>query len=297
MLTLVDLQKIKHSQIGAMGEGISGGERRRLSIACELIKDPPILIMDEPTSGLDSASAMSIGNILQNLCKTKGTTVIATIHQPRASLLKKFHKILLLAEGKSIYYGPTIGTEKCTNYFKELGFPFPEFENPADHLIDVVHSEEKGMIDSLFGGMGKSERIRKSVSFYEGQAEPHAPDNGMISEDLTPNIEFATSFFNQVSIVCQRSLLYKIREPIAMMNQMFNSTILAFIMATFYWQLGDGQLDGNSRISCCSLFCLMQAFSTYDICMLYCKERDLYLKEKQWLIYKFFPCFRCLLII
>jgi ABC-type multidrug transport system ATPase subunit len=138
VIEALDLHKCCNTRIGEVGAGISGGERRRLAIAMQIINEPSLLLLDEPTSGLDSASAMLVGNILRRIAETSQRTVIATIHQPRAGLLQCFDRICLLAEGKVIYFGPSIPT--CLEFFEHAGFSCPKFENPADFMLDLVNT-------------------------------------------------------------------------------------------------------------------------------------------------------------
>jgi ABC-type multidrug transport system ATPase subunit len=91
---------------GPIIKGISGGERKRTSIAFELISDPQVLILDEPTSGLDSLTSYIIVDYLKGLAKTQNKTVFMTIHQPNTEIFERFDRLLLLVEGKIIYQGP-----------------------------------------------------------------------------------------------------------------------------------------------------------------------------------------------
>ncbi|KAI4317089.1 hypothetical protein L6164_024996 [Bauhinia variegata] len=85
--------------------GISGGERRRVSIGVEVIHDPKVLILDEPTSGLDSTSALQIINMLKVMADSQGRTIILSIHQPGFRIVKLFNSILLLANGSVLHHG------------------------------------------------------------------------------------------------------------------------------------------------------------------------------------------------
>jgi ABC-type multidrug transport system ATPase subunit len=159
----LDLDKCRHTFVGKQDGtgGISGGERRRLILAMELLYDPMVLLCDEPTSALDSASAVNIVCILKKLAN-QGRTIICTLHQPRASLLPAFDQLLLLSEGRTIYYGPTWTPSRSHShkardrgdegkgqeeeeadgmlaYFAAAGFPFSRFENPADELLDRIN--------------------------------------------------------------------------------------------------------------------------------------------------------------
>ncbi|KAK3937154.1 P-loop containing nucleoside triphosphate hydrolase protein [Diplogelasinospora grovesii] len=117
-------------------KGISGGEKRRVSIAVQILTDPHILLLDEPTSGLDAFTASSIMEVLLGLAQ-EGRTIILTIHQARSDLFSKhFGNVLLLARGGSpVYSGPA---RSMLGYFKGLGFACPKHTNPADFALDLI---------------------------------------------------------------------------------------------------------------------------------------------------------------
>ena len=101
------LQHVSSSFIGDTAKrGISGGERKRLAVASELLGSPRILLADEPTSGLDSFQAYSIMSHLSSLAKEKDMCIVCAIHQPRSTIWSLFDDILLLAEGRVAYMGP-----------------------------------------------------------------------------------------------------------------------------------------------------------------------------------------------
>lgn len=97
-----------------MLKGISGGERKRTSIAFELVSNPSVIILDEPTSGLDSLTAYIIVNYLKRLAKEHNKTVILTIHQPSSEIFFLLNRLILLAEGEMVYQG---STHSCLEYF------------------------------------------------------------------------------------------------------------------------------------------------------------------------------------
>ena len=105
----LNLKKCEDTLIGSVEtgiKGISGGERRRLAFACELITNPSLLFCDEPTSGLDSFMAMSIVDCMQKLAQ-QGKTIICTIHQPSSEVFSKFDRLCLMAEGRMAFMGQT----------------------------------------------------------------------------------------------------------------------------------------------------------------------------------------------
>ena len=110
---------------------LSGGERRRLSIAIQLLTYPSVLFLDEPTSGLDSFTANKLMNTLVNLAHSQKRTIVCTVHQPRTEILKLFDKCLLLSKGFVVYFGDSFG---LVNYFANISFQCPSHVNPADYL-------------------------------------------------------------------------------------------------------------------------------------------------------------------
>lgn len=133
---------IKDQLIGSeegSGRGISGGEKRRVGIACELVTSPSILFLDEPTSGLDAFNAFNVIECLVTLAKNYNRTVIFTIHQPRSNIVALFDHLVLLAKGRAVYSGPY---SSCQNYFDRIGYACPPGFNIADYLVDLtMHAE------------------------------------------------------------------------------------------------------------------------------------------------------------
>eukprot|EP00737_Agarophyton_chilense_P000732 gb/GEZJ01000808.1/.p1 GENE.gb/GEZJ01000808.1/~~gb/GEZJ01000808.1/.p1 ORF type:complete len:707 (-),score=73.98 gb/GEZJ01000808.1/:4786-6906(-) len=135
------LLKCQDTRVGdqQFDKGISGGERKRLNIANELLHNPSILLADECTSGLDSSSAHTVITLLRELCHD-GRTVIATIHQPSSNIFAMFDNIMVLAAGHVAYFGPP---DRVISYFESVGFPFPSRAyNPADFVLELVIEDE-----------------------------------------------------------------------------------------------------------------------------------------------------------
>lgn len=139
---------IRDSLIGSeegKGRGISGGEKRRVGIACELVTSPSILFLDEPTSGLDAFNAFNVIECLVTLAKTYKRTVIFTIHQPRSNIVALFDRLILLAQGKTVYSGPFA---QCQDYFDHIGYACPPGFNIADYLVDLtMHAGSSSTFD------------------------------------------------------------------------------------------------------------------------------------------------------
>ncbi|QUC22875.1 uncharacterized protein UV8b_07116 [Ustilaginoidea virens] len=121
-------------------QGISRGEKRRVSIGIQILTNPRILLLDEPTSGLDAFTASSVMEVLQGLAN-EGRTVIMTVHQARSDLFHRFGDVVLLAsDGLSVFLGPA---SQMLEHFSHFGYNCPTQTNPADFGIDMVTINEQ----------------------------------------------------------------------------------------------------------------------------------------------------------
>lgn len=119
-------------------ERLSGGERKRLSIALELVTNPPILFLDEPTTGLDEISSMQCISLLRKLTQNFSTTIICSIHTPSASIFSKFDNVYVMARGQCVYRGPP---SNVVPFLRQVGIECPKHYNPADFIIEVSTEE------------------------------------------------------------------------------------------------------------------------------------------------------------
>ncbi|KAL3849394.1 hypothetical protein ACJIZ3_011276 [Penstemon smallii] len=135
VINQLGLTRCKDSIIGGgLLRGVSGGERKRVSIGQEMLINPGLLFLDEPTSGLDSTTAQRIVSTLWELANG-GRTIIMTIHQPSSRLFYMFHKVLLLSEGNTMYFGKG---SNALDYFSSIGFAPSVAMNPAEFLLDLA---------------------------------------------------------------------------------------------------------------------------------------------------------------
>jgi len=146
------LENVLHTRIGSPKQrGVSGGERRRVNIAHELVRNPLILLLDEPTSGLSSVDSEYVIELLLDICHEKQVVIIMTIHQPSEIIFNAFDNLLLLNKGgKLAYFGPS---DEAVPYFSKYFRP-DTVKNPAEYVLraldkwDYKHPPEKVFAES-----------------------------------------------------------------------------------------------------------------------------------------------------
>ena len=133
--------ELAQTKIGSVhSRGLSGGQRKRVSIGIELLADPAVLLVDEPTSGLDAKMAQDVMAMLKSLALC-GRTIVSTVHQPSYRIFCLFDELVVLSEGRLAYSG---GAAAASAYFASCGFATPTHENPAEYLIGVLNDPAEG---------------------------------------------------------------------------------------------------------------------------------------------------------
>ncbi|XP_047051501.1 ABC transporter G family member STR-like [Lolium rigidum] len=143
LIEQLGLQTTAHTYIGDEGvRGVSGGERRRVSIGTDIIHKPSLLFLDEPTSGLDSTSAYSVVEKVKDIAKG-GSIVLMTIHQPSFRIQMLLDRIVILARGRLIYLGNPV---TLPTYLAGFGRPVPDGENSMEYLLDVIKEYDESTL-------------------------------------------------------------------------------------------------------------------------------------------------------
>ncbi|CZT10387.1 related to A.gambiae ATP-binding-cassette protein [Rhynchosporium agropyri] len=255
-------------------KGISGGEKRRVSIAVQILTDPRVLLLDEPTSGLDAFTASSIMEVLQGLAQ-EGRTLILTIHQSRSDLFKKFGNVLLLARGGSpVYAGNGAG---LLPHFDSLGYPCPTTTNPADFALDLItidlqHSERE---------TATRQKVRALISSWTSGDFAAAIQPSIISTpaELGSLIRKSTSFISAYPILVHRAFLNFRRQPPLLIARTSQVTGLAVILTLFFAPLKNDYASVQTRLGFIQEFCAFNFVGMLQNVAVYPDEKDAFYRE------------------
>ncbi|KAF9607924.1 hypothetical protein IFM89_003738 [Coptis chinensis] len=257
------LQDAMNTRIGGWGnKGLSGGQKRRVSICIEILTRPKLLFLDEPTSGLDSAASYHIMKRIAGLAKQDGRTVVASIHQPSSEVFELFHNLCLLSYGKTVYFGPASTAEE---FFLLNGFPCPTMRNPSDHYLRTINKDFDPDIEQGYGkSITTEEAINSLVNSYKsskiGQqlgeqiAEIHKNGGGVLEKGSQ------ASFITQSMVLTRRSFVNMYRDIGYYWLRLAIYIALCLCVGTIFYDMGHSYGSIQARGS---MLMFVAAFLTF----------------------------------
>lgn len=158
-IALLGLEECRSTVVGdAMIRGVSGGQKKRVTIGESLVSDAAILFMDEFSNGLDASTAYDIGMGLSKFCRKHNSSIVATLQQPTPELLALFDRIVVLREGQVVFDGPVCDVAP---FFVGMGFNQPDDVDPADWLIDCLSQPRTVILKQQERELRRQKRIDK----------------------------------------------------------------------------------------------------------------------------------------
>ncbi|EDW11002.1 ATP-binding cassette sub-family G member 4 [Drosophila mojavensis] len=239
MLRLTSAQNTK-------AEKISGGERKRLSIALELVNNPPIIFLDEPTTGLDDLSSSQCISLLKMLANG-GRTVICSIHTPSAKIFEMIDKVYVLAEGQCIYQG---SGANIVPYMNHIGLSCPLTYNPADFIIEVACNEYGNNYHERMVAAVNNGRVGRWVPpVVNGKDTPTKSDTTsgassyydmeQFEEEINPKLLISKStWWMQYKLLLSRMMLQMWRDKSYIKLKFYMNIILALLVGGLYEGVG-----------------------------------------------------------
>ncbi|HEX8515557.1 MAG TPA: ATP-binding cassette domain-containing protein [Bacteroidia bacterium] len=234
VLTDIGLIETRDLKVGSpLEKTISGGQRKRLNIALELIREPSVLFVDEPTSGLSSRDSENIMDLLKELA-LKGKLVFVVIHQPSSDIFKMFDKLMILdVGGYPIYYGNPVDS---VIYFKTVVNHANSNESECIECGNVNPEQVFNIIESKvldeYGNLTLNRKTSPAEwnTFYKEKIEKKVEENGIYTE--IPESTFKRpNKFNQFKVFITRDVLSKLTNKQYLSINLLEAPVLAFILA------------------------------------------------------------------
>ena len=293
---------------GGPGRGISGGERKRVSVAQELVTRPPLIFLDEPTSGLDSTTALELMQTLKDLCQ-KGHSIVTVIHQPRTKIFDLVDGLLLLSQGDEIYSGPACGARKVLESCPIIGFDLPDQTNIADWMMDLIVEDEDRIKSSrastAYGDEEASGAGSKLLPIHwqhlKGEVEScgdNKTNNTRMSNRLSTLAEiknsvpkYTASFGTQMKLLTRRAVKQTRGEKISNASIIATCAYIVFESA-FWFRLSDNTNRIYERNSLVFFLIISQANGIVIASVpTFRRDRALLTRERSKKMYRVLPYF------
>ncbi|KAG9147194.1 hypothetical protein Leryth_024316 [Lithospermum erythrorhizon] len=255
---LVEL-RLKHLSNTRLGNCLSGGERRRVSIGLSLLHDPAVLLLDEPTSGLDSNSAFNIIQTLRSISDSRHRTVILSIHQPSFKILSKVDNILLLAKGSVVHHGTLSSLE---TFLESNGFSVPLQLNALEYAMEVL-----GQLKNREESDPKMEKLNSTN-----------PEKRVC--------RYRSSRIQEISTLCRRFWLIIYRTKQLLLTNSLQAIVVGLVLGTIYINIG---YDKTGIVKRLGLFAFTLTFllsSTTETLPIFINERPILLRETSSGVYR-----------
>ena len=255
-------------------KGISGGEKRRVTIAIQILTDPRILFLDEPTSGLDAFTASSIIEVLRGLAQ-EGRTLDLTVHQSRSDLFQYFHNVVLLARGgHSVYAGKG---SSMLSHFASLGFDCPTTTNPADFALDLITVN----LQSATKEATSREKVKSLILQWDNSEKP---PNQEVSHIATPAelgslARSMTPFRIAFPILLHRSLINFRRNPPSIVARTTQVLGYAICLTLFFAPLQSDYYSVQSRLGFIQEFAPLYFVGMLQNVAVYPDEKAVFYRE------------------
>ncbi|XP_049396561.1 ABC transporter G family member 4 [Solanum stenotomum] len=257
--------RLTHLAHTRLAHGLSGGERRRVSIGLSLLHDPAILLLDEPTSGLDSNSALNVMQTLRSITDSRQRTVLLSIHQPSFKILATIDKILLLSKGTVVHHGTLSSLEE---FLLENGFTVPPQLNSLEYAMEMLSQlNEKKPITPI-------------------SSPPKNPTTTPVPEAKTGEIKYRSSRFHEIAVLYSRfwKIIYRTKQ--LLLTNTLQALGVGLVLGTIYINIGFGKAGIEKRFGLFAFTLTFLLSSTTETLPIFINERPILLRETSSGVYR-----------
>ncbi|KGN57427.1 ABC transporter G family member 8 [Cucumis sativus] len=258
--------RLSHLANTRLISGLSGGERRRVSIGLALLHDPAILLLDEPTSGLDSGSAYNVISTLKSICESRNRTVVVSIHQPSYRILSEIDGILLLCKGCVIHHG---SVESLESYLisKELCIP-PQL-NALEFAMEIINDLTP---------------CNKGVVIIGNEGGTYCSNN---HEDNENNeIKYRSCRLHEILTLHWRFWIIIFRTRQLLLTNTLEALVVGIVLGTIYINIGMDKAGIEKRFGLFAFTLTFLLSSTTETLPIFLNERPILLRETSSGLYR-----------
>jgi ABC-type multidrug transport system ATPase subunit len=258
----------------ALVKGISGGEKRRVTISIQILTEPRVLLLDEPTSGLDAFTASSIVDVLRGLA-VEGRTLVLTIHQSRSDLFKHFGNILLLARGgHPVFAGK--GSQMLP-HFAALGYECPVATNPADFALDLITINLQGSTNEATS----REKVQSLISSWSNASPRICRTSSHIATpaELGSLARAVTPFHIAFPLLLRRSFINFRRNPPSVIARTTQVLGFCIILTLFFAPLKSDYYSVQTRLGFIQEFAALYFVGMLQNVAVYPDEKQVFYSE------------------
>ncbi|CAA7404527.1 unnamed protein product [Spirodela intermedia] len=260
--------------------GISGGEKRRVSIGVDVVHDPRVLILDEPTSGLDSMGAHQIVVMLKAMAEARGRTIILSIHQPGFRIVKLFNSVLLLAAGEALHHGTV---DQLQAQLDSLGLQVPLHVNVLEFAIDAIETLQQHRPRHLQRGppelpaSNKKDRCTLQHLFQISRvADEDVLAGGL---DASFSSDYANSRLRETSILTHRYLKNVFRTKELFACRTIQMLVSGLVLGSIFYQLDSGGGGAREKVGLFAFILTFLLGCTTEALPIFLQEREILMKE------------------
>ncbi|KAK4489415.1 hypothetical protein RD792_005224 [Penstemon davidsonii] len=293
VMDLVELDNLKDAIVGIQGvNGLSTEQRKRLTIAVELVANPSIIFMDEPTSGLDARAAAIVMRTVRNTVDT-GRTVVCTIHQPSIDIFEAFDELLLLKRGGQVIYAGPLGrhSQKIIDHFEEIpGVPkIKEKYNPATWMLEASSVATEVRLRMDFAEYYKSTTVyQKNKAIVK---ELSKPPSG--AKDLYFRTQYSQTTWGQFKSCLWKQWWTYWRSPAYNLVRNIFALTCALLIGTIFWKVGKKRESDTDLLTIIGALYVSLLFVGITNCStvqpVVCTERAVFYRERAAGMYSALP--------
>eukprot|EP01133_Synstelium_polycarpum_P008985 gene8985-10539_t len=302
ILSQLGLSHTKNTIIGnEFFRGISGGQKRRVTIAAEFTKCPNLILMDEPTTGLDSATAFAVCSKVKTIATEAKASAIISLLQPSPELTTLFDDVLLLGEkGKLVYFGPR---DELIPYFQSIGLQPLEDQPLAEFMQEVVEDPHKYLItknesNSPVQSALVLDAIFKQSKNYQQSLDDIAtliPSDAKVQDSSTMTT-FRSPMWYEIKLCMERHL--KIMKIMRMqyMVRFVQAIFMGLVIGSLFVNLGDTQADGRNRFGLLYFAMVLHIWTCIGCVEEFYTMRSIFYDQKDGKYYRVFPYWLSLVV-